>query len=354
MATIDHRLLLLLLFLPFLFVFSILYLTTPSSTTVDNKLLSGGISSINQPTQLTTSSPTTTPKYVRTKRPNCKTSNVSDFRPFFDREPPQLNLPRRISSSERDGLRTRLRSLRLALVACAKDVEKEFDQFRKYVEPIVDLFHPTSRILILESDSKDNTLAKLRQWPRAQVYTYGNLSATIPRRTERIAYCRNKLLDEARKLKPDYMLVVDADIFAANVSSFLSNFEYDTNDWSVMTANLLKNYYDIWALRTLSDSILNFDIWHRIWALQLAHGYCYDSLSKNILEIHQKTYPPDRNILEVRSAFDGAGLYKMSATEGCNYSGYFHTCEHVPFHICMREKNQAKIFINPKFTNKWL
>jgi hypothetical protein len=28
------------------------------------------------------------------------------------------------------------------------------------------------------------------------------------------------------------------------------------------------------------------------------------------------------------------------------------TCEHVAFHTCMREKHQARIFINPKFTNE--
>jgi hypothetical protein len=149
------------------------------------------------------------------------------------------------------------------------------------------------------------------------------------------------------------MLVVDADIFAANVSSFLSNFEYDTNDWSVMTANLLKNYYDIWALRTLSDSILNYDVWHRVWAMQTLKDYCISSTLRNSIENHQKPYSPDRSLLEVRSAFDGAGLYKMKATEGCNYFGGVYTCEHVPFHICMREKNQARIFINPKFTNDW-
>jgi len=345
---------LLLLFLPFLIVFSVLYFTSPSSSTVTSNPLSGGISSTNRPSQSSDSSSTTKPRgYVLKDHRNCTPYRISDPRPFFEREPPQLNLPRRISNSERDVLRYRLRSLRLALVACAYNVEENIDKFRKHVEPIVDLFHPTSRIIILESDSTDNTLAKLRQWSRAQVYTYGNLSRIVPRRTERIAYCRNKLLDKARQLKPDYMLVVDLDIFATNISSFLSNFEYDTNDWSVMTANLLETYYDIWALRTLTESILNYDVWHRIWAMEFMIDYCIMSMRKNIIEIHQKLYPPERSLLEVRSAFDGAGLYKMEATEGCYYSGEVYTCEHVPFHVCMREKNHAKIFINPKFTNKW-
>ena len=331
---------LLLLLLPFLIVFSVLHLTaTPSSEVFSTT------------TPKTTRTATTTVSPFDTS--DCRPYTVSDARPFFEREPLQTNLPRRVSNITRHSLLRRLRSLRLAVVACAFNVEKDIDKFRKHVEPIVDLFHESSRILIIESDSTDNTLVKLRQWSRAEVETYGNLTKTIPYRTERIAYCRNELLKKVRKLEPDYMLVLDLDIFAANVSSFLTNFDYDTRDWSVMTASLIENYYDIWALRTLSDAVLNYDVWHRIWAMQWEKNYCYSSAVKYIVQIHQKPYPIDRGLLEVRSAFDGAGLYKMEAINGCSYSGEVFTCEHVPFHTCMRENNQARIFINPRFTNEF-
>ena len=343
---------LLLLFLPFLIVFSVLYLTTSPTamTPATNSLLQETSSSSLEP--FSTSTPMTTTKTDSTKPIKCKPFTVSDTRPFFDREPPQTNLPRRVSNTTRHGLLRRLRSLRLAVVACAFNVEKDIDKFRKHVEPIVDLFHESSRIFIVESDSTDNTLAKLRQWPRAEVYTYGNLTKTIPLRTERIAYCRNELLKKAHALEPDYMLMLDLDIFAANITSFLTNFDYETDDWSVMTANLMEYYYDIWALRTMSDSILNYDIWHRVWALLIYNKNCFTSLKKYINDIHQKPYSPDRDLLEVRSAFGGAGLYKMEAVEGCYYSGESLTCEHVPFHVCIRERNQGRVFINPKFTNE--
>ncbi|CAF3849032.1 unnamed protein product [Rotaria sordida] len=121
-----------------------------------------------------------------------------------------------------------------------------------------------------------------------------------------------------------------------------------------MTANAFEQYYDIWALRTLSDTILNYDVWHRIWSMEAIGSYCDDSLLKNILHIHQKPFPIERDLLEVRSAFGGAGLYKMDSTKNCYYSGARDTCEHVPFHLCMREKNQARIFINPKFIHRRL
>lgn len=359
-----------LLTLPFAIIFSVLYLSTPitdSSTTSSHSgqilstLSTSSSSSTTGSTSTSTETKTTTAttassasgKSSTTAAPKCLNFTIPDERPFFDREPPQLNLPRFASEVSQKSLLRRLRSLRLAAVACAFNVEKEVEKFRAHVEPIVDLFHPSSRIIILESDSTDKTYEKLRQWRRAELYTYGNLSIPIPRRTERIAYCRNQLLDKARAIQPDYMLVLDLDIFATNISSFLSNFNYNTDDWSVMTANLLKtHYYDIWALRTYSETIMNYDCWHRVWALGFTDRYCFEQIVEKTITIHQKPLAPERSLVEVRSAFGGAAIYKMEATEGCYYSGDYHTCEHAPFHICMRERNQARIFINPKFMNE--
>jgi len=281
---------------------------------------------------------------------NCLPYTVPDNRSFFEREPPQLNLPRRISYSSDQDLFRYLLSLRLNVLATARNVEANIDNFRKHIEPIVDLFHPSSRILICESDSTDKTVEKLYEWPRAQVYRYGNISKSYPDRSNRIAFCRNKLLNITHRIITDYILVVDLDIFVTSISTFISNFRYDTGDWSVMTATTRGSYYDIWALRTLSDSILNFDVWHRIWDIQRNNNkYCSKSVTDQIIGIHQKAIPIEHDLIEVRSAFNGAGLYKTNVTYGCKYSGANSTCEHVPFHLCIREKNQARIFINPAF-----
>jgi hypothetical protein len=280
----------------------------------------------------------------------CHPFTVPDSRSFFEREPSQLNLPRWLSYSSPQDLLHQLRSLRLIAVSCARNVEKSIDKFRNHIESIVDLFHPSSRILILESDSTDNTLAKLYEWPRAQVYTYGILSRLYRDRTERLAYCRNKLLQKAQELGADYMLVTDIDIFAGNTASFVSNFRYNVDDWTVMTATGSKAYYDIWALRTLSDSILNFDVWRQVSSIQRSSiFYCSQSVVDQIIGNNQKSIPISHGLTEVRSAFNGAGLYKINATYGCKYSGKNSTCEHVPFHLCIREKKQGRIFINPNF-----
>lgn len=273
-----------------------------------------------------------------------------DNRSFFERESRPLNPPRRVSYSSDDELFRHLRSLRLITLSCARNVEKYIEQFRQHIEPIVDLFHPTSSIHILESDSIDSTLSKLYEWSRAKIYTRSYIARSIRIRHHRIAHCRNELLNRARELTSDYIFFVDFDGFQSNIASFISNFRYHADDWSVMTASASSSYYDIWALRTLSDSILNFDIWKKVWDLQdMTYRYCPDSVIHQIVTINQKAIPSQYGLIEVRSAFGGAGIYKTSATIGCNYSLDYGSCEHVPFHLCLREKNRAKIFINPEF-----
>lgn len=283
------------------------------------------------------------------KEMNCVPYTIPDSRPFFEREPPQKNLPRRISKKSEQDIIRQFQSLRLLVLATARDVEERIDVFRKSTEAIVDLFHPSSRILICESDSSDRTVEKLMKWPRAQLYTYGSISEIFPDRPDRIAFCRNKLLSLSRKITADYLLVVDVDLFAASLESFLSNFQYDIDQWTVMTASS-SIYYDIWALRTLSDSVVNFDVWHRIWRIQDEETkYCKQSVADQYVGNNQKPLPLDHGLIEVRSAFNGAGIYKANWTRGCTYSGRNLTCEHVSFHRCIRKKHHGRIFINPRF-----
>ncbi|CAF1125178.1 unnamed protein product [Adineta steineri] len=280
----------------------------------------------------------------------CRPYIPLDNRPFFERDYPQSNLPQRISNASYENILRQLPSLRLVVLGCARNVVPNLNEFRSHIEPIINLFHSSSRIIIFESDSKDKTAKKLREWSRVELHTYRRLAGQYPERTERLAHCRNELMDKAHLLPADYIFVVDLDRFSTTVPSFLSNFQYDTNQWSVMTATSHDTYYDIWALRTLSDSVMNYDVWHRMLDLEIPlNNYCHQSIFNGIIGIHQKRIPIEHGLIEVRSAFNGAGLYKVNSTYNCKYDGRRFTCEHVSFHLCIREKNQARIFINPEF-----
>ncbi|CAF1392997.1 unnamed protein product [Adineta ricciae] len=284
------------------------------------------------------------------KNSTCVSFTIPDSRPFFEREQSQSNLPRKLSNSSYEQVVQQLRSLRLVVVGCARDVEANLNGYRNHIEQIIELFHPSSRILIFESDSTDKTVSKLNNWARAEIFSQGVLVKQYASRTDRLALCRNTLLTRAYNYVPDFILVTDVDMFSTSVASFLSNFYYNTDDWSVMTASVTGGYYDIWALRTLSDDVMNYDVWHRIWQLERAREkYCNHNFIELIILTHKKQIPIERDLIEVRSAFGGAGLYKVNSTYGCKYNGSGATCEHVPFHLCMREKNRARIFINPRF-----
>ncbi|CAF1527748.1 unnamed protein product [Adineta ricciae] len=280
----------------------------------------------------------------------CRPYVAPDNRPFYERDYPQENLPRRLSNSSYENVVRQLHSFRLVILSCARNVASHVDRFRSRTEAILDLFHPSSSVHVLESDSSDGTAETLRRWSRVQVYSYGRLARKYHERTERLAYCRNTLFEKVYNLTVDYFLIVDFDRFSTTVASFLTNFQYDTDDWSVMTASTADAYYDIWALRTLSDTIVNYDVWHRVWDLEVSpNNYCRQSVTEQIIGIHNKRIPIERGLIEVRSAFGGAGLYKANVTRKCQYNGKGPTCEHVPFHLCIRKTYQGRIFINPAF-----
>ena len=58
---------------------------------------------------------------------------------------------------------------------------------------------------------------------------------------------------------------------------------------------------------------------------------------------------PHLPLLSTLSSFAGLGIYNIKKIRGCRYNGKNgKDCEHVAFHKDMRDKYNARIFINPK------
>jgi hypothetical protein len=89
--------------------------------------------------------------------------------------------------------------------------------------------------------------------PGFRFASLGQLQPTIPGRTDRIAHCRNRYLQEIAENPEyadiDFVVVADFDNLNTLVSakSFRSCFK--RQDWDVCTANQRGPYYDIFALR---------------------------------------------------------------------------------------------------------
>lgn len=237
---------------------------------------------------------------------------------------------------------------------CASSIEKDIQK--------IDLAFAkaaSTNWLIIESDSKDNTLDKLKKicsHPNKDFISMGNLQLKYSKRTERIALCRNKYLDEI-KTHPkygniDYIVVADLD----GINSMLTPEAVKTcwhldEEWDACFANQTEAYYDIWALR------------HKVWSpndcweqykFLISNGKSnYEALNSAVysrmLKINKNSKP-----IQVDSAFGGLGIYRKNIFTQSSYVGITkhgdEICEHVTFHknLC---RNGCKLFIAPKLLN---
>jgi hypothetical protein len=130
------------------------------------------------------------------------------------------------------------------------------------------------------------------------------------------------------------MIVVDLDnVFSEPISDTLFDNCFHSNiDWNGVFANQSGRYYDIWALR-------NKDI-------------DFDCLYEKRIQEFQRIIPANGELLPVRSAFGGLGVYKVSCLEaGMCYDGVNYTtseqCEHLSLNLRIN-----KLFIDTSMVLK--
>lgn len=214
------------------------------------------------------------------------------------------------------------------------------------------------RFLVVESDSTDHTLAQLerlrQQSGRFDFVSLGRLAERIPARTERIAHCRNRYLEELRTNElyaaADYVMVADLD----GVNNDLRRGAVETCwrgavPWDVVTANQRDAYYDIWALR--HPDWCPVDCHQQYTRLRAMFGHP----RALAIAIHSRMarLSPRAAWIEVDSAFGGLAIYRREALLAGNYSGVQagqSVCEHVPLHAQLRAEG-LRIFINPALIN---
>ena len=179
---------------------------------------------------------------------------------------------------------------------------------------------------VVESDSSDDTLKKLGELQGViKNFSYvsaGNLSEKYRRRTDRIALCRNLIIDEIAKnsLFADIDYIAMADLNGMNglvtPAKIAQCWEVD-EPWDVITANQLGEYYDIWGL---SHPYWNpMDCWEQKRQLENILG---NDMAENIAVASKQTpIDPRADLIEVDSAFGGLGIYTREAFLAGRYAG---------------------------------
>lgn len=245
----------------------------------------------------------------------------------------------------------------ILIAGMARDVAPFISKEIEALVACTDGFKSTA-ILVIESDSSDKTLDELdllkAQYRNFNYISLGNLSAQIESRTERIAYCRNQVIDSLNNNPVygniDFVMLADLDGLNGLLSpNKISQCWTVYEDWDAIFANQEDHYYDIYALRhadwnpsNCSDQQLNLEpVLGRILAHHLAIS------SKQIY------LPKKLGLIEVDSAFGGLGIYKKEAFISGQYIGSEDgkdICEHVTFHRQLKKKGY-KLFINAALTN---
>lgn len=215
---------------------------------------------------------------------------------------------------------------------------------------------------IVESDSEDDTVQVLQDFkqkaPNFGFVSLGKLADSLPLRTERLAHCRNRCLDELQNnlaLKDAvYMVVADLDGTQSLLTQDGLMSCFDKDDWAVCTGNQKGSYYDIWALRHPVWS--PNDCWEQKMFFEAvglsSEKAAYLAVFSRMIEIRAGA-----EWTEVDSAFGGLGIYKTKYLQNARYNGRAdnnlwggQVCEHVAFHRQIKA-NRGKLFINPAMVN---
>lgn len=260
-----------------------------------------------------------------------------------------------LSKHSAEGFENPLHERRVCIVGLAKNIADNLPTTLQKMREIRQLFHPDSAIIVAENDSTDGTKDILKS-SGAEVLTFDG-KVTMPHRTERLAYLRNELLNHVHEKYPthDYLINVDMDGIvdnydASNLRSVLQ--KWNARQWDALFCNT-HPYYDIWALRS-KDMGITYDCWDAIH-----HGGGFETHVRPFSKILSVDLPP----IQVESAFNGFGIYRLSSTKGCTYNGRIskcsiagstdisnckqEVCEHVAFHENMRQKGHDKLYICP-------
>ncbi len=238
---------------------------------------------------------------------------------------------------------------------CARSIERDVRTLQRAAK----LFRRV-QILVVESDSSDNTLAILQtmsaQDPSIRCISLGNLREHHPKRTERIAMARNACLDELAAnpiyATASHMIMVDLDGMCRHLTreALATCWAADAPAWDVCGANQGDYYYDVWTIR--HPQWCPGDCWREHELLVPLLGR--DAADEVAIFSRMVHIAPTRPWIEVDSAFGGLAIYRRASIGAARYVGLDdqgrEVCDHVGLHLSMRAGGR-RIFVNPALIN---
>lgn len=246
-----------------------------------------------------------------------------------------------------------------SIVICSliRNVESSFANTKKRLEMYGSLFKDY-RIVLFENDSSDNTRRLADQWthvnnrvillscPGVQdckfnLKTQYQDGLSSNKRITRMKWARQQYLDfvKAHYANYDYMMVYDFDLDGNMCLDGFFQVLANSADWDAVFCNGRNPIPGTFGFKTFvydglpfveCDESFDYYITHRS-KLDLWNGYL------NMIKIAMKVDHSNKPFIRVRSAFNGVGLYKMSAIMHASYTdGPDFICEHTNLHYNMK------------------
>jgi len=246
------------------------------------------------------------------------------------------------------------------VVVCA--VVRDSDQSLRRVVDVVRRSFSSFREVhwcVVESDSRDETLHTLEQLaqsvPNFRYVSLGNLEHRFPKRTQRIAYCRNVyrriVAWSPRYFGVKYVAVLDVDHVNYGLTREAVDSAFSRKGWDACFANQFGKYYDLYALRhehwNSSDMVASARFFSSI------SGVDEQTATAKLFSQRMVSLSPTTNWIRVDSAFGGLGIYRKGLLRLSRYRGRLgghSVCEHVPFHMGFAFWRK-RLFINPALLN---
>ncbi len=248
---------------------------------------------------------------------------------------------------------------KIVICSLARNVSHVFEKNKSRLEYICSKFDEY-RIVLFENDSSDNSRELLSDWTKINKnvilleccglgscicslktktgYEYGGMSRE---RLSRMAMYREQYLNFVNLYFKnfDYMLVMDFDLDGCiNINGLFDSIAKE--DWGAIFCNGRVSVPGTFGLKTIQyDSLAMLFMEDDYKPKSFKTG---DHLSK-LIKSEYNGY--NSHFYQVKSAFNGYGIYKIKSLDGCSYISDPNLCEHINLAKCLYDKGE-KMFVN--------
>jgi hypothetical protein len=261
-------------------------------------------------------------------------------------------------------------------VGLARDCATQLPFVLDNIHLMAGLFAKTA-FVFAENDSRDATAEILeifaRHRPDCHILNFDGIPQSLPERTRRFAYLRNRCLAfiraDPRLRGYDDLIVMDMDDVnrdPLDPSAVVKACQFldARDDTAGVFPNCRGTYYDMWTLR--EPKLCPGDVWEDQLDYVLTHQVDDLTAYKKTFEPRLFTLAETAPPLAVTSAFGGLGIYKLRYALKAEYKGFkskeamqagvkrhfrFQVCEHVAFNEDITRRG-GKLYILPFFINR--